>query len=130
MPLTSPNPNQSRDDVGPALQVVDVKGLAEALQVSERTVYDLVRSSAIPYMKVGRLLRFDIAKVMAHLTVAPDFQMEIANDRPKKKPAPVLYIKPMRQEYTHYRRGTRNPWSAYDDFGNLIKSDTDEDGDE
>lgn len=100
-----------------ALQVVDVKGLAEALQVSERTVYDLVRSSAIPYMKVGRLLRFDITKVMAHLTVAPDFQMEIANDRPKKKPVPDLYIKPIRQGQPRLRPRSRNPWIEFDEDG-------------
>jgi len=99
------------------MQILDVRGLAEMLDVSERTVYDLVRTNAIPYMKVGRLLRFDLIKVMAHISVAPAIQMEIPSARPKKKPAPDLYIKPVQQGQPRLRPRSRNPWIEFDEDG-------------
>ena len=106
--------------------LIDVKTLAERLAVSERTVYDLVKDGVIPYIKVGRLLRFDPEKVLMHLTVSPEPLLEI--NMPKKK----NFYEPSRggptahQQYEHYKRGARNPFKNYDDYGNLIAKDGDE----
>jgi excisionase family DNA binding protein len=45
----------------------DTAGIAEAIDVHEETVRRLVRASAIPFYRVGRVLRFDIDEVRAAL---------------------------------------------------------------
>lgn len=54
--------------------MLDVKQLAARLNISERQVRDLVYKRRIPYVKVGRLLRFntaDIAKWAASNRTVP-----------------------------------------------------------
>jgi excisionase family DNA binding protein len=43
--------------------ITDKPGLAEHLKVCQRTVDYLMARRAIPYMKIGRLVRFRIADV-------------------------------------------------------------------
>ena len=104
--------------------LIDVKDLSQMLSVSERTIYDLVRDGEIPYVKVGRLIRFDATSVMAYLTVSPKQIVEIKMSKPAKS-----YVRggeKARDNYKHYARGSRNPFKNYDDFGNLIAKDGDE----
>lgn len=49
-------PNRLNDDAEPLLSVRD---LARYLSVSERWVYDAVARRTIPFLKVGRKLRFE-----------------------------------------------------------------------
>jgi excisionase family DNA binding protein len=42
-------------------QLIDVRAAAERLGTSERHVRELVYRNRIPYVKVGRLVRFDVA---------------------------------------------------------------------
>jgi excisionase family DNA binding protein len=44
-------------------RLVDVKAVVELLGVKEKTLYSWVNQRKIPYVKVGRLLRFDLSKV-------------------------------------------------------------------
>ena len=83
------------------MPLVDVKALASALAVSERTVYDLVRDQQIPYVRIGRLIRFDLTKVLAHLTVSPT-ALTLETDH--EQPAPP-YIRPPKR-----RKGKRIDW--------------------
>lgn len=43
--------------------IVDVRGLADHLHITESFVRRLVRERRIPYFKVGWLLRFDLGEV-------------------------------------------------------------------
>ena len=106
----------------PAQTLLDVRELAEFLQVSERLVRDLVRAREIPYFKVGRLLRFDKEKVLDHLLVEPIPSVELPCQKAPKKTAQRVS---RGEPYERYDRGSRNPWKHYDEFGNLI-----EDGEE
>ena len=47
--------------------LLDKKTLAQELNVSVRTVDNLMARRAIPYIKIGRLVRFDVQKVKAAL---------------------------------------------------------------
>jgi excisionase family DNA binding protein len=50
-----------------SLGLLDKKALARELSVSARTIDNLMARRAIPYIKVGRLVRFDVQKVKAAL---------------------------------------------------------------
>ena len=41
------------------LEVLDVTSLAKRWNVTSKHIYDLVSQDAIPYFKVGRLVRFN-----------------------------------------------------------------------
>jgi excisionase family DNA binding protein len=45
------------------------KQVAQRLNVSARTVDNLMRNGVLPYRKLGRLVRFELADVDAHLRV-------------------------------------------------------------
>jgi excisionase family DNA binding protein len=45
-------------------RMVDVSVVAEALGVCESTIYRLVDDEAIPFARVGRAIRFDLAEVL------------------------------------------------------------------
>ena len=44
------------------------KQLAEAIQAHPQTVYKWVRNGEIPYVKIGRSVRFNLDAVMASLS--------------------------------------------------------------
>ena len=44
-------------------RLLDIKELAEFLGIAEGTVYVWVCHKKIPYIKVGRLIRFDLPKI-------------------------------------------------------------------
>lgn len=46
--------------------LLTIKKLAEALNVSSGTIYYWVSRNEIPYLKVGRHLRFDLEEVQAY----------------------------------------------------------------
>ena len=102
--------------------LLDVKELAEVLQVSERHVRDLARAREIPYYKVGRLYRFDREQVLNHLLVEPVSSVE----QPcQKAPKELAQRSSQESGFGRYDRGSRDPFKHYDDYGNLI-----EDGEE
>ncbi len=45
------------------MRLLDISQLSVMLNVKTRTIYDLVRKRQIPYIKIGRLLRFDPNKI-------------------------------------------------------------------
>ena len=47
----------------PMGQLIDVQGLARYLAVAPDTVYTMVSQRRIPFVKVGRLLRFDLKTI-------------------------------------------------------------------
>lgn len=57
------------EDTPHALELVllDVNGVARRLGVSRHTIYSWVSQRRIPYLKVGRLLRFDLGAITAWL---------------------------------------------------------------
>lgn len=62
---------------GGAPALIDVEGLAHLLQVDVAFVRRLVSERRIPYLKVGKYVRFDLAEVAAWLderrvTAEPD----------------------------------------------------------
>ena len=46
--------------------LLTIKDLAKMLQVSEKTIYQWVALGNIPYLKIGKLLRFDSLKVLEY----------------------------------------------------------------
>ena len=51
----------------PFLAFEDKQGLAREVKCSIRTLENLMAKRAIPFFKLGRLVRFDVAKVKAAL---------------------------------------------------------------
>jgi excisionase family DNA binding protein len=49
------------------LGIEDKAGIARAAKCSPRTIDNLMARRAIPFIKIGRLVRFDVAKVKAAL---------------------------------------------------------------
>ncbi len=47
----------------PLPQLIDIATLAERLDVNMRHIRRLVQERRIPYVKVGRLIRFDLAEI-------------------------------------------------------------------
>jgi hypothetical protein len=45
----------------------DTAGIAREIKASKRTVQNLMVRRVIPYLKIGRLVRFDVEKVRAAL---------------------------------------------------------------
>jgi len=41
------------------LKLLDINQLSEMLSVKKKTIYDWVHKGFIPYIKLGKLLRFD-----------------------------------------------------------------------
>ena len=55
-------------------RLVNIQVLAGRLDVSPDTIYTMVSQRRIPYVRVGRLLRFDLKVIdlwLAHHTVMP-----------------------------------------------------------
>ena len=50
-----------------SLGLLDKRSLARELNVSVRTIDSLMARRAIPYMKIGRLVRFDLQRVRTAL---------------------------------------------------------------
>jgi excisionase family DNA binding protein len=50
-----------------SLGLLDKRTLARELSVSPRTVDNLMARRAIPFVKIGRLVRFDVQKVKVAL---------------------------------------------------------------
>ncbi|MEO0124516.1 MAG: helix-turn-helix domain-containing protein [candidate division WOR-3 bacterium] len=40
-------------------KLIDIQTLSVLLSVKQKTIYDWVHKNAIPYVKLGRLVRFD-----------------------------------------------------------------------
>ncbi len=49
-------------------RIVDIHGLSSYLGVCINTIYSWVSQGTIPYIKLGRLLRFDLDKIDAWIT--------------------------------------------------------------
>jgi excisionase family DNA binding protein len=49
------------------LGIEDKPGLAREVKCSPRTIDNLMARRAIPFIKIGRLVRFDVSKVKAAL---------------------------------------------------------------
>jgi len=68
-PKTKPafgvHPLLATPDLGPVL--FDIHQLAKALNVGRTTIENWTRSRRIPSMKLGRVLRYDLNRVMAAL---------------------------------------------------------------
>jgi excisionase family DNA binding protein len=60
------------------LAIEDKQGLARQVKCSLRTIDNLMARRAIPFIKLGRLVRFDVAKVKAALA---RFEVREAGDR-------------------------------------------------
>ena len=41
------------------MQLLDITQLCEKIRVKKKTIYDWTHKGSIPYIKLGRLLRFD-----------------------------------------------------------------------
>lgn len=41
------------------MKLIDVPTLSRLLNVKEKTIYDWIRRDYVPYLKLGRLIRFD-----------------------------------------------------------------------
>ncbi len=42
------------------MKLVDISQLSEIINIKKKTIYDWTHKGLIPYVKVGRLLRFDL----------------------------------------------------------------------
>lgn len=49
--------------IGEMRKKIDIQELSEMLGVSVNTIYSWISQRKIPYIKVGRLVRFDVDKV-------------------------------------------------------------------
>ena len=49
------------------MQLLNVRQLAEILNVKEKTLYHWKRQGKLPYVKLGRLVRFDYDTVMKQM---------------------------------------------------------------
>jgi excisionase family DNA binding protein len=71
MPMTSCNksaaPLAAQNGGIALLGLEDKQGIAREVKCSVRTVDHLMAKRAIPFFKLGRLVRFDVAKVKAAL---------------------------------------------------------------
>lgn len=52
-------------------QKLSATQVAKVLGVSSWTVYRLARQGQVPYLRIGRALRFDLAQVEAALAATP-----------------------------------------------------------
>ena len=48
-------------------QLLDVNGVADFLQVSPRTVQNLMKSHVLPYFKIGKIVRFRLPDIVEEL---------------------------------------------------------------
>lgn len=60
------------------LGMEDTRGIAREIKVSPRTIQNLMARRVIPFIRVGRLVRFDVARVKAALR---QFEVRAAGDR-------------------------------------------------
>ena len=74
-----------------------VKQLAEILQVTERTLYDMAKTGKIPHLRIGRRLRFDLQQVQhafaqgQNKTFHPESVVDkIRREQTEKEPKPVV----------------------------------------
>lgn len=42
------------------MRLLDITQLSEAINIKKKTIYDWTHKGMIPYVKVGRLVRFDL----------------------------------------------------------------------
>ena len=42
------------------MKLLDISQLSETINIKKKTIYDWTHKGLIPYVKVGRLLRFDL----------------------------------------------------------------------
>ena len=63
-PQASPTQMKSNSNA-----LLTAKQLAELLQVTPRTVYDLAREEKIPHLRLGRNLRFKLERVLETLEI-------------------------------------------------------------
>ena len=42
------------------MKLLDISQLSEIINIKKKTIYDWTHKGLIPYIKVGRLLRFDL----------------------------------------------------------------------
>jgi len=45
------------------MQLMTINQLSEVINVKKKTLYDWAHKGQIPYIKLGRLLRFDLAEI-------------------------------------------------------------------
>ena len=51
------------EDFGQMSNLLNIKQVAELLNMSERTIYEYVADQKIPYVKIGKAVRFDPDKI-------------------------------------------------------------------
>ncbi len=59
------NQGESSDRVDALLSVMTAEEVAKLLRVNRKTIYDAVRAGTIPFVRVGRLIRFRRDVVLA-----------------------------------------------------------------
>jgi excisionase family DNA binding protein len=68
------NVEQVRSDPKGTCTLVDISELSRRLSIAEGTLYNWVYLRRIPYVKVGRCLRFDFEKVFESLSHCPKME--------------------------------------------------------
>ncbi len=69
--VKSPGRQRARCPAVNLPRLLDIPTLAEHLGVTQRFIHRLVAENRIPYMKVGRFLRFDVVEIAAWIDEAP-----------------------------------------------------------
>jgi hypothetical protein len=64
--------------VGEMLGLEDKKGIAQEIKVSRRTIDNYMARRVIPFIRIGRVVRFDVARVRSALR---RFEVRAAGDR-------------------------------------------------
>jgi excisionase family DNA binding protein len=86
--LLKPKPSRSEHTASMDIEILDVEGVARALGVSTRTIYDLARKGKIPAMRVGREWRFarqNLIKWIANGSEADQLAAALRNGRLVRK---------------------------------------------
>ena len=66
-PVTIPDIASGRDTQTLILGLEDKTGIAKEIKVSRRTIDNYMLRRVIPFIRIGRVVRFDVARVKAAL---------------------------------------------------------------
>jgi hypothetical protein len=78
---TALNKHNDRVELSPRcvmLGLEDKKGIAQEIKVSRRTIDNYMARRVIPFIRIGRVVRFDVARVRSALR---RFEVRAAGDR-------------------------------------------------
>ena len=85
--------------------LLTVKEVAEYLHCHEQTIYDLVKRKAIPHIRIGTSIRFDLSEIIEHHR--QDILPKVINYQP-----PIVMVgggKITKQEELKMRKGSSKP---------------------